>query len=176
MQIAWYSGGNLCQTVFTSLYYFNSHHMYPSTSSSNELVTLVLRAFVLAYRKMIELAYDELAKGHVIDGEDCWLDDYGLSSQVTESVDEVIDIVDQALDWLEQYDGESAYVFRSLTDRRLGARLGQSPGNSASECPDRTMLTIQGAHTVSELDIRAFERAGDRPRFSTQVAESLTST
>ena len=106
MQFAWYGGGNLCQTVFTCLYCFNSHNMYSSESSSNELVTLVLRAYVLTYRKTIQLAYDEFSKGHVIDGEDCWLDDYGLSGQVTESVDEVLDLMEQASDWLEEYDGE----------------------------------------------------------------------
>ncbi len=78
-----------------------------SPAPTTQLISLILRAFVLAYCKTIDLAYVELGKGHVNDGEDCWLDHYGLPVQMTDSANEIINVVDQAMDWLDQYDGTS---------------------------------------------------------------------
>ena len=72
----------------------------------SELVTLVLRTFALAYSKTIDLVYSELSKGHVSDGEDCWLDHYGLPVQMTDSVPDIDNALDQALGWLDEYDGK----------------------------------------------------------------------
>jgi hypothetical protein len=115
VEMAWYRGATLCQTVFTSLYYLNPHQMQPSSVQSShapppELVTLVLRSFALAHSKSIDLAYAEFSKYHVNDGEDCCLDDYGLPIRLTDSVDEIVNFVDQALRWLDIYIGKSSKI------------------------------------------------------------------
>ena len=82
----------------------------PSTQSQQDrLVTLVLGSFGMAYGKTIDLAFGELGKGHMRDGEDCWLDQYGLPLQVPDSVEAIIALLDEALDWLNEYDGKYAY-------------------------------------------------------------------
>lgn len=55
----------------------------------------------MLYCKSIDLAYNELAKGHVTDGEDCWLDHYGIGLHLVDLVDDVVDVADEVLDWLE---------------------------------------------------------------------------
>ncbi len=85
-------------------------HIYDRAQQNDQyppyqLITLVLRGFILAYSKTVDLAYSEFSKGHVLDGEDCWLDHYGLPVQMTDPVDEVLDVLDQSLNWLDLYDG-----------------------------------------------------------------------
>jgi hypothetical protein len=92
-QLAWYRGSSLCQTVYTSLYYHNPGELTLTTP-----VTAALRAYVLAYCKTIDLAYAELSKGHIYDGEDCWLDHYGLPVQLTDNVGDINHILDLAME------------------------------------------------------------------------------
>ncbi|RSH93283.1 hypothetical protein EHS25_007637 [Saitozyma podzolica] len=81
------------ETVYTSLYYHNPGEIAPTTP-----VTSALRAYVLAYCKTIDLAYTELSKGHIYDGEDCWLDHYGLPVQLSDSVGDINHILDMAIE------------------------------------------------------------------------------
>ncbi|WVF68293.1 hypothetical protein IAT40_003058 [Kwoniella sp. CBS 6097] len=104
LELAWYRGASLCQTVYQSLYYHNPHHLAgPSRLPEPEslLLTLVLRAYVLLGCKTTDLAYSEFAKNHVSDGEDCWLDHYGVPVRMSDSVDDVDQLANDALDWLE---------------------------------------------------------------------------
>ncbi|WVQ95834.1 hypothetical protein IAU59_002933 [Kwoniella sp. CBS 9459] len=104
LEVAWYRGATLCQTVYQSLYYHNPHHLAgPSRLPEPDslLLTVVLRAFVLLGCKTVDLAYTEFAKNHVGDGEDCWLDHYGVPVRMSDSVDDVDQLASDALDWLE---------------------------------------------------------------------------
>lgn len=115
LEMAWYSGATLCRTVYTSLHYHNIQHL----SCSSPLVSNVLRSYAAAWGKTVDLAYSELAKGHVMDGEDCWLDHYGLAVRSLDEVDDISHNVEQAIEWLETYDGESSRCLR-VEDRSVG--------------------------------------------------------
>ena len=78
------------------------------------LISLVFRAWVLAYGKTVDLAYKELSKGQVYDGEDCWLDHFGLPVTLSDSAEDIVKILDDALDWLEHLEGQ-----RSLFPRLM---------------------------------------------------------
>ncbi|WVR08012.1 hypothetical protein IAU60_005056 [Kwoniella sp. DSM 27419] len=93
------------ESVYSSMFYHNPHHL--ANASTGHLVDLVLRAFVLLFCKTIDLAYTELAKGHIKDGEDCWLDHYGIPVRMSDSVEDVDDLANVALDWLEGSECES---------------------------------------------------------------------
>jgi hypothetical protein len=73
----------------------------------------VLRAFVLVYAKSIDLAYTELAKGHVRNGEDILLDHYGIAVQMEDPVEDVLDVVHLALNWLKS-ESESGYDYLAI--------------------------------------------------------------
>ncbi|KAK8849672.1 hypothetical protein IAR55_005007 [Kwoniella newhampshirensis] len=106
LEVAWYGGATLCQSVYTSLHYHNPHLLVGTSDLSNTdgntlLIRLVLRAYVLLYCKTIDLVYTELAKGHVHDGEDCWLDHYGVAVRMSDPVVDIVYLADDALGWLE---------------------------------------------------------------------------
>ena len=105
LEMAWYKGATLSQTVYTCLYYLNPQYML-STGQGQELVSSILRSYVLAWGKTIDFAYQELSKGHVFDGEDCWLDHYGLPIRMMDAMEDIILTVEDAIDWLEYSDGE----------------------------------------------------------------------
>jgi hypothetical protein len=114
LQLAWYRGSSLSQTVYTSLHFHNPGETAPTTP-----VTSTLRAYVLAYCKTIDLAYTELSKGHIYDGEDCWLDHYGLPVQLSDSVGDINHILDLAI---EEADVEGlAPLAHRLSFRRVSA-------------------------------------------------------
>ncbi|TYJ52956.1 hypothetical protein B9479_006425 [Cryptococcus floricola] len=104
LEVSWYRGGNLCQSVYSCLYF---HNLYMIEAPSDPLATgnlltqLVLRAYILLFCKSIDFAYTELAKGNVYEGEDCWLDHYGVPLRVSEDTDTVVAVADDALGWLE---------------------------------------------------------------------------
>ena len=116
VQVSWYQGATLCQTVYTSLYYHNIEYLN-RPPSDNQLVTLVLRAYTLAFAKTIDLAYDELSRGNVTDGEDCWLDHYGISVHMTDSVNDAVELLELAEKWLLLQTGKSESTRQS--DHRL---------------------------------------------------------
>ena len=57
-----------------------------------------LRTYCLAYAKCIELAHEELKKGHVHDIEDCWLDTFGIPVKLEDHASEIIRELDTAID------------------------------------------------------------------------------
>jgi hypothetical protein len=77
------------------------------------------RAFVFAYLKTVDLVYVELAKGHVSDGEDCWLDHYGLPVHMSDSVDKIVYQMDLAMDMLHD---DYPELLSRLEIRRVGHR------------------------------------------------------
>lgn len=100
-----------------------------------ELITVVLKSYILSYRKTLDLVFVELAKGNVIDGEDCWLDDYGLGVTLTDEVEEVLELGDVAEEWLRSTQCPGKYGShlvtmlisrssrRSMAKRTVGACL-----------------------------------------------------
>lgn len=80
-------GATLCDTVYTALYY---HH-------ADSISSLALRAYSLAYVKSIELVYEEFAKGYVSEGEDVWLDHYGISVKMTDTTEDILEVLEEAI-------------------------------------------------------------------------------
>lgn len=119
-EVAWLRGGTLAQTVFTSLHYHNALDIVPSRAPSDPAylaaysACAALRAFVLGYAKGIELAYNALcdANGVARDGEDIWLDPYGIPLETSEGVPDVLAYLDGVVRWLAQRDVYSGVVRR----------------------------------------------------------------
>lgn len=103
--MAWYQGANLAQTVFTSLYYLHPDRI--DGPNALPLMTIVFKAFLLGYCKSIDLAYKELAKNHLHDVEDCWLDHYGMAVHLEDPTENILGLLDHALGWLDGFDRES---------------------------------------------------------------------
>nr|ODN91038.1 hypothetical protein L203_01239 [Cryptococcus depauperatus CBS 7841] len=106
LEVLWYRGGSLGQTVYTSLYYHNIQFLaappnFTSSQQLDHLLYMVFRSFILLYCKSIDLVYNELSKGHVFEGEDCFLDHHGIPIHFEDSVESIIGIVSEALGWLE---------------------------------------------------------------------------
>ncbi|KAI9638952.1 Mak10 subunit, NatC N-terminal acetyltransferase-domain-containing protein [Dioszegia hungarica] len=87
LEISWHLGATLCDTVFTARYY---HH--PAAISG-----ISLHSYTLAYIKSVELVYNEFAKGNVVDGEDVLLDHHGISIGMSNSVEQVMVMLDDAI-------------------------------------------------------------------------------
>nr|XP_019000928.1 uncharacterized protein I203_06570 [Kwoniella mangroviensis CBS 8507]OCF64389.1 hypothetical protein I203_06570 [Kwoniella mangroviensis CBS 8507] len=124
LEVAWYRGATLCQSVYTALHYHNPHHLAgppqgTDTDHRSYLVHLVLRAYVLLYCKSIDLAYTEFAKGHVRDGEDCWLDHYGVAVRMSDPVEDVVNLANEALEWLEHQYSPVSYHWSDQMSKRL---------------------------------------------------------
>lgn len=107
-ELAWHQGGTLAQTVYTSLHYHNTLLVSPRVERTHpdfpalEACTAALRAWVLGYAKSIEVAYHALldANGAARDGEDVWLDAYGIPIETTETADEVATYLESETAWL----------------------------------------------------------------------------
>ncbi|WOO83807.1 N-alpha-acetyltransferase 35, NatC auxiliary subunit [Vanrija pseudolonga] len=107
-ELAWHRGGTLAQTVYTSLHYHNTLLVSPRVERTHpdfpalEACTAALRAWVLGYAKSIEVAYHALldANGAARDGEDVWLDAYGIPIETTETADEVATYLENETAWL----------------------------------------------------------------------------
>ncbi|KAH9842464.1 Mak10-domain-containing protein [Rhodofomes roseus] len=130
-EMEWHAGASLTQTVHTLLYvhylddlnpdFITGHQRYlypPDPRRPLELLSVVMRASVMALLKSCDLAWRELSKGKVHDVED-WL---GEKSEVSLlegiSADFVLRKVDDALTWL-QYSNLSAQDVQLLHDRLL---------------------------------------------------------
>ena len=107
LQYAWWSGGTLCQTVFTSLLYHNFER----------IDCQALRAYTIGFAKCVDLAYQELSRGHVNDGEDCWLDHYGISVNLADSTENVLELLDQAV----------VGAPHNVTERLIHRRVSSNP-------------------------------------------------
>ena len=125
----------------------------------SQLVSLVLRAFVLAYGKSIDLAYSELTEGNVIDGEDCWLDPSGLPLQMTESVDEIVSCVDFALDWLDHFEGDNLCGVFWLMRRSVGGTALTSTGDPTGMLGTQSELIAAGDLKLSAFLAGAWRRS-----------------
>ena len=97
--MAWYTGSSLCQSIYTCLHYFHPDRLGDSPSPC---VSLGLRAYIAATGKCVELAWNEFTKRHVYDLEDVWLDHYGLSTSMTDGLDEILDFCGETMDVLER--------------------------------------------------------------------------
>lgn len=97
------------------------------------LLSQILRAYLLLYCKTIDLVYTELSKGNIIEGEDCWLDHYGLPIKVNDDVEAIVEFANEVLAWLENVkadcmsypkpsvaDHSSARCFWRSTDKPIG--------------------------------------------------------
>lgn len=106
-EVAWLKGGTMAQTVFSSLHYHNALELGPRCPPSDpdfgvaEAACVAIRAFVLAYAKSVEIVYSTLldANGPARDGEDVWLDPFGIPVETTESPEEVIAYLEQTMLW-----------------------------------------------------------------------------
>ncbi|WVW86924.1 hypothetical protein I302_108979 [Kwoniella bestiolae CBS 10118] len=136
LEVAWYRGATLCQSVYTALHYHNPHHLagpsnHPIDEQHSYLIYLVLRAYVLLYCKSIDLAYAEFAKGHVRDGEDCWLDHYGVAVRMSDPVDDVVSLANDALGWLESEECTLSDQWREQITKRMVFRRSSDAAKAA---------------------------------------------
>ncbi|WWC73692.1 uncharacterized protein I206_107664 [Kwoniella pini CBS 10737] len=136
LEIAWYRGATLCQSVYTALLYHNPQHLagpsrYPSDDQMSNFIYLVLRAYTLLYCKTIDLVYTELAKGNVRDGEDCWLDHYGVPVRMNDPTGDLVSLANEALQWLESDNCQMDPYWREQTINRLLCRRPSVTGLTA---------------------------------------------
>ncbi|SPO22887.1 uncharacterized protein UTRI_01565 [Ustilago trichophora] len=166
-EAAWHQGSALSQTLYTCLYYHaikSLSHKHPrfqqssasagvedvpadsATAASStgqpslQLVFKVLRAFILATVKTIDIAWSELtSKQNVQDGEDFSSDKNGLSLLETTDTGYVIAELEDALEWLQsgqhilqQQQVDSLKARLNFRKQMLYAvRLLQSPAEAA---------------------------------------------
>ena len=95
--MAWIQGASLCQTVYECLVF---HHPDFMGNRTSEIPHDVLRAYTLATAKCVDLAYQELSNGQMNDVEDCWMDHFGISVSLTDSVDDILGDLDRATSWM----------------------------------------------------------------------------
>lgn len=124
LEISWYRGATLCQSVYTCLYYHNLYLMDPSfepkqSTQEDVFSSQILRAYLLLYCKTIDLVYTELSKGNTVEGEDCWLDHYGLPVKVNDDVETIVEFANEALAWLENVKADSLDSFGEQLINRL---------------------------------------------------------
>ena len=91
--MSWHHGATLCQTVYTSLHFLNIEHI-PQAE-----LHLILRSYVLAVAKSIDLAYSEMNRGRILDGEDCFLDHFGLSVHLEDPTADILTLLSEAMSW-----------------------------------------------------------------------------
>jgi hypothetical protein len=113
-QFSWHLGGTLCDTVYTAQYYHHPEAIYSQA----------LRAYVLGYVKCVELVYNELARGNILDGEDVWLDHHGVSIGMGDTVEQIVMMLDEAL---AGEAGHAASVERTGIQQRLLQRRVNIP-------------------------------------------------
>lgn len=119
-EVAWLRGGTLAQTVFTSLHYHNPTDIQPTVHPADQtymaayVACAAMRTYLLAYAKGIELAWNALCDANAAarDGEDIWVDPYGVPLEMSESVPDVLAYVDGVVRWLAQYEGFGDVVAR----------------------------------------------------------------
>lgn len=153
LEISWYRGATLCQSVYTCLYYHNLHLTNPSfvtrqLTQEDLLLSQILRTYLLLYCKTIDLVYTELSKGNIIEGEDCWLDHYGLPIKVNDDVEAIIEFANETLVWLENVktkpalDGFGDQMINRLVFRRNYLRYLDC-ATSVDISLEQTLLVMQ---------------------------------
>lgn len=92
--------------------------MTRQSTQEDLLLSQILRTYLLLYCKTIDLMYTELSKGNIIEGEDCWLDHYGLPIKVNDDVETIIEFANETLVWLENVKtNRMSYPRPSVADR-----------------------------------------------------------
>lgn len=138
MQIAFHKSWPLSQTLFTSLHYHGIEDMVPSSELSLSppsaaslphpaLATAVLKPYVIATTKCFEMAWQETAKGNVLEGEDAVTDTCGLSLFEHLSTGVVLGHLQRATDLLQswqsrQTDGTETSMLMGALLKRLSLR------------------------------------------------------
>ncbi|CAD6969081.1 unnamed protein product [Tilletia controversa] len=108
----WQSGSSLAQTIQTCLYVHNPDYLYcgHGDQSSNEdmpdtLASTVLRAYLVALLKCCCLAWDEMIRGRVLDGEDWTGDKAGCSLLEDLRADEVLALLEDTIQSVRRKEG-----------------------------------------------------------------------
>lgn len=158
-EVAWHQGGTLAQTVFSSLHYHNAANITPNIAPDHQdyadayATCIALRAYVLAFAKGVEIAYSELlnsGNGVARDGEDLWLDTYGIPISTAEGVDDVVMYVDHAIFWLE---GQGyAKGWWSEVTQRLRFRKVCRYRDDSTHRRHGSMLSSSDRYTTSQRD------------------------
>jgi hypothetical protein len=109
-QVAFHDSAPLSQTLFTCLLFHSVEDMggldSTSTLTSVEepheaLTSFVLRAYLVATIKCFGLAWQELIKGNIIDGEDAITDTCNLSLLDDFPVERAIDELEAVIAWVQ---------------------------------------------------------------------------
>ncbi|SPO43824.1 uncharacterized protein PSANT_01509 [Moesziomyces antarcticus] len=154
-EAAWHQGSALSQTLYTCLYFHDLKLLspkHPRLQQSSpelaahqpqeplELIYKVLRAFILATVKTIDIAWSELtSRQHLQDGEDYSSDKNGLSLLETTDTGYVIAELQDAIDWIKSQSRVlQKHLAESLTTRLnfrkqmlYAVRLLQAPAEAA---------------------------------------------
>ncbi|RXK35454.1 hypothetical protein M231_07309 [Tremella mesenterica] len=114
LEMAWWRGSTLSQTIYTNLHFF-----YPETlgESSSPVVSIALRIYVVAFVKTVELVWNEISKKHVNDSEDMWMDHYGIPISLTDPVEDIVNYMQFALSQLNRGDPWEEDVHVRLENR-----------------------------------------------------------
>ncbi|KAM5542815.1 hypothetical protein V8D89_003776 [Ganoderma adspersum] len=124
-EMEWHSGKTLSQSVFTILFVHHLPDINPEYLSPKEdedparprwLITVVVRAAMLALLKCCDLAWRELSKGQVQDVEDWQGEKCDVSLLEGVNSDLIVHLLDTASDWVQQSDLTEAQV-DALCDR-----------------------------------------------------------
>lgn len=106
--MAWYKGQLLSQTVLCGLLYHHVEQEYISVPDpdtlleQHRLVAHLLLQYAIIYRQCIDLAYTELAKGNIREGEDCMLDHADMPLQSCETISATGACVRETIDSVRQ--------------------------------------------------------------------------
>ncbi|CAO3680378.1 unnamed protein product [Umbelopsis ramanniana] len=130
-EMAWLSGHSLSQTIFTCMYFHDvfslvQEKIEPSERIDQpvELVSSVLKAYVLATTKCCHLVWREMVSGNVYEEEDFTTNLFGLSLGEHYPDTEVLNAIDYAIHWLSEFNKRMAlekdvklFVFEGLLNR-----------------------------------------------------------
>ncbi|KAK0522162.1 N-alpha-acetyltransferase, non-catalitic subunit [Tilletia horrida] len=123
-ETCWQSGSALSQTIHTCLYVHNPDFLYCGRGNQfadedrpDTLASTVLRAYLAALLKCCCLAWDELSKGNVLDGEDWTGDKSGCS--LLEDLDpvDVLSLLEESILMIRRKEG----CFAGLSDANVEA-------------------------------------------------------
>ncbi|MCO5549625.1 hypothetical protein L7F22_003098 [Adiantum nelumboides] len=116
------SGASLSQTIHTCLYVHHLSSIHPTNSKTPSLVGFILRPFLIAILKTVGLIWDELVKGHVLDGEDYMGDKAGVSLLEDLDPQNALGLLDSALSWLDSNKDSIGENERKALQDRLSFR------------------------------------------------------
>ncbi|KAE8260070.1 hypothetical protein A4X13_0g569 [Tilletia indica] len=108
----WQAGSALSQTIQTCLYIHNPDYLYCghgdqtfSDDMPDTLASTVLRAYLVALLKCCCLAWDEMSKGQVLDGEDWTGDKAGCSLLEDLDASEVLSLLEDTVQSVRRKEG-----------------------------------------------------------------------